>query len=66
MRTRIPIIIEESLLAKIDVIAGEKTKRSTIISQALQEFVAREESKAVNVFNTQPVKQKAASGTKSK
>lgn len=64
MRARIAIIIEESLLAKIDAIAGEKPKRSTVISKALQEFVAREESKAINVFNTEKVRGKAVSGTK--
>ena len=46
MRVRTNLIIEESVLAKIDVIAGEKHKRAAIIEKALLEFIAREESKA--------------------
>ncbi len=46
MRIRTNIIISEDLLAKIDVIAGEKQKRAAVIELALREFVAREESKA--------------------
>lgn len=64
MRIRTNIIIEESLLAKIDIIAGEKQRRSTVIETALREYVAREESKAVNVFNTETVKSKVTSGSR--
>ena len=46
MRGRTNIIIEESILAKIDAIAGEKPKRAAIIETALREYIAREESKA--------------------
>ena len=46
MRTRTNLIIEESILAKIDAIAGEKQKRAAIIETALLEYIAREESKA--------------------
>lgn len=46
MRVRTNLIIEESVLARIDVIAGEKHKRAAIIEKALLEFIAREESKA--------------------
>ena len=46
MRVRTNIIIEESILAKIDAIAGEKPKRAAIIETALREYIAREESKA--------------------
>ena len=46
MRIRTNLIIEESLLAKIDAIAGEKQKRAATIEQALREFVEREEAKA--------------------
>ncbi|MBA2737576.1 MAG: type II toxin-antitoxin system VapB family antitoxin [Pyrinomonadaceae bacterium] len=46
MRVRTNIIISEDLLAKIDVIAGEKQRRSAVIEIALREYVAREESKA--------------------
>jgi metal-responsive CopG/Arc/MetJ family transcriptional regulator len=46
MRVRTNIIIEESILAKIDAIAGEKPKRAAIIETALREYIAREEKKA--------------------
>ncbi len=46
MRVRTNIIIEESILAKIDAIAGEKPKRAAIIETALREYIEREESKA--------------------
>ena len=46
MRTRTNLIIEESILARIDVIAGDKNKRAAVIEQALREFVEREEAKA--------------------
>jgi metal-responsive CopG/Arc/MetJ family transcriptional regulator len=46
MRIRTNIIVSEELLAKIDVIAGEKQKRAATIEQALREFVEREEAKA--------------------
>ena len=46
MRVRTNIIIEESILAKIDAIAGEKPKRAAIIETAFREYIAREESKA--------------------
>ena len=46
MRTRTALIIEESLLKKIDEIAGEKHKRAAVIETALREFIEREEKKA--------------------
>ncbi len=46
MRTRTALIIEESLLKKIDEIAGEKHRRAAVIEKALREFIAREEKKA--------------------
>jgi metal-responsive CopG/Arc/MetJ family transcriptional regulator len=46
MRVRIPLIIEESLIKKIDEIAGEKHRRAATIEKALSEFIAREERKA--------------------
>ena len=45
MRIRTNIIIEETLLAKIDEIAGDKLKRASTIETALREFIARNESK---------------------
>ena len=46
MRVRQSLIIEESLLKKIDEIAGEKHRRAATIEKALTEFIAREERKA--------------------
>lgn len=46
MRVRTNIIISEDILAKIDLIAGEKQRRATVIETALREFIEREESKA--------------------
>ena len=46
MRARISLIIEEDLLAKVDLIAGDKIKRSAVISKAISEFIEREEAKA--------------------
>ena len=46
MRARTPLIIEETILAKIDEIAGEKHRRAAIIETALLEYIAREEKKA--------------------
>ena len=48
MRIRTNLIIEESLLAKIDKIAGDKNKRAAVIESALREFIAREEVKEAN------------------
>jgi len=46
MRVRESLIIEESILRKIDEIAGEKNRRAATIERALTEFIAREEKKA--------------------
>jgi metal-responsive CopG/Arc/MetJ family transcriptional regulator len=46
MRARASLILEESLLAKIDEIAGEKHRRSAVIETALREYISREERKA--------------------
>jgi hypothetical protein len=46
MRVRESLIIEESILKKIDEIAGEKHRRAATIERALSEFIAREERKA--------------------
>ncbi len=45
MRTRTNIILEESILKKIDLIAGEKQKRAAVIETALREYIEREEAK---------------------
>jgi len=46
MRIRTNLIIEESILKKIDALAGEKHKRAAVIETALLEYIAREEAKA--------------------
>ena len=58
MRVRTNIILPDDLLAKIDVIAGERLKRAAVIETALREYVAREEKKTINVFNTKTDKSK--------
>ena len=39
------MIIEDTVMAKIDEIAGEKHRRAIIVETALKEFIAREEKK---------------------
>lgn len=46
MRIRASLILDETLLAKIDELAGEKTRRAATIETALREYIAREEKKA--------------------
>jgi len=65
MRVRTNIILSEDLLAKIDVIAGEKQKRASIIEIALREYVEREESKAPPADNGTEVADKKV-GSKNK
>jgi metal-responsive CopG/Arc/MetJ family transcriptional regulator len=48
MRVRQSLIIEESILKRIDEIAGEKHRRAATIEKALTEFIAREDKKAKN------------------
>ena len=50
MRARIALVIEEELLAKVDIIAGDKTKRSAVIVKAISEFIKREEAKTPKVL----------------
>lgn len=64
MRLRTNLIIEESVLAKIDAIAGEKHKRAAVIEKALLEFIAREESKAPAGVETKITGKKAGAKTK--
>ena len=45
MRIRTQLIIEDSVLAKIDEIAEEKHRRAIIIDTALREYIARQEKK---------------------
>jgi metal-responsive CopG/Arc/MetJ family transcriptional regulator len=46
MRVRTSLIIEETLLKKIDEIAVEKHRRAGVIETALREYIEREERKA--------------------
>lgn len=46
MRVRQSLIIEESILKRIDEIAGEKNRRAATIERALKEFIAREDKKS--------------------
>lgn len=64
MRARVNIILEESILAKIDAIAGEKPKRAAIIEKALLEYIAREEKKAPAVIDTENKVKKAGAKKK--
>jgi predicted transcriptional regulator len=64
MRVRTNIIIEESILAKIDAIAVEKPKRAAVIEKALLEFIAREEAKEAANPKPETLGEKAVSKTK--
>lgn len=64
MRTRTNIILEEELLKKIDIIAGEKHKRAAVIEKALREFIAREEKKAPISLEVETSDKKVASKTR--
>ena len=64
MRVRTNLIIEEALLAKIDLIAGDKNKRAAVIETALREFIAREEAKAPFGLEVQAVDRKTVSRNK--
>ncbi|CAN5287204.1 hypothetical protein BH20ACI2_BH20ACI2_26570 [soil metagenome] len=47
MRVRTSLILDETLLAQIDEIAGEKPRRAAIIEAALREYIDREKKKAI-------------------
>lgn len=64
MRTRTNIIIEEKILAKIDIIAEEKNKRAAVIERALLEFIAREEKKPNSRLNAEPAHSKTVAKAK--
>jgi len=48
MRIRTNLIIEEELLKKIDILAGDKNKRAAVIEKALREYIEREELRIAN------------------
>jgi metal-responsive CopG/Arc/MetJ family transcriptional regulator len=64
MRIRTNLIIEETLLAKIDRLAGDKNKRAATIETALREYIEREEAKEATNPTPEIVTEKAGSGTK--
>ncbi len=64
MRIRTNLIIEETLLTKIDAIAGEKNKRAAVIEKALREFIEREEIKEANNPKPEVAAEKAGAGNK--
>ncbi len=64
MRTRTNLIIEEEILAKIDIIAEEKNKRAAVIERALLEFIAREEKKPESRLNAEPAHSKTVAKAK--
>ncbi len=51
-------------MAKIDVLAGEKQKRSAVIETALREYIAREESKMPDNGTVEVVDKKGGSRAK--
>lgn len=63
MRVRIPLIIEESVMREIDLIAGEKQHRAAIVEAALREYIARHARKAKSDDAAAP-KSKAVSQAK--
>ena len=62
MRIRTNLIIEESLLKRIDQLAGDKNKRAATIETALREFIEREEIKEAN--NPKPEVETEKTGSK--
>ena len=64
MRIRTNLIIEETLLVKIDRLAGDKNKRAATIETALREFIEREELKEANNPKPEAVVEKTAPGNK--
>jgi metal-responsive CopG/Arc/MetJ family transcriptional regulator len=56
--------LAEDILAKIDVLAGEKQKRSAVIETALREYIAREESKAPADNGNEVIDKKGSSKAK--
>jgi metal-responsive CopG/Arc/MetJ family transcriptional regulator len=64
MRIRTNLIIEETLLAKIDRLAGDKNKRAATIETALREYIEREEAKEAANPTAEVVSEKAGAGNK--
>ena len=64
MRIRTNLIIEETLLAKIDRLAGDKNKRAATIETALREYIEREEIKEAANPKPEVAGEKAGAGNK--
>ena len=64
MRIRTNLIIEETLLAKIDRLAGDKNKRAATIETALREYIEREEIKIAANPPVEIVPEKPGAGNK--
>ena len=60
MRIRTNLIIEEDLLKRIDVLAGDKNKRAAVIEKALREYIEREELRIANDPSLQVAAENAA------
>ncbi len=45
MRLRTQLIIEDTIMQKIDEIAGEKHRRAIVVETALREYIERYEAK---------------------
>lgn len=64
MRARVNLIIEETLLAKINQLTGDKNKRAATIETTLRELIAREEIKELNNPQPEAEVKKIGSGNK--
>ncbi len=64
MRIRTNLIIEETLLVKIDRLAGDKNKRAATIETALREYIEREEIKEANNPKPEVEVEKSGAGNK--
>lgn len=58
MRTRIPMILPEELLVKVDELAGGKHRRSIFIESAIKAYILSEEKKAAKTNGEKTVVKK--------
>lgn len=58
MRTRIPMILPEELLLKVDELAGGKHRRSIFIETAIKAYILSEEKKAAKILDVKTVAKK--------
>jgi len=57
------MILPAELLMKVDALAGGKHRRSVLIEQAIQEYIAREEKKALKNDTAKVPGKKSAAAT---